>query len=242
MRRAVLLVSLSGCAVDERDVSVSMPPQEQSANADTCTPGTPGSICAGGLRRLCSGEGRWVMVECDSGGPSAVGGAAGAPGAGTASSGGAGAIPEADPPPMGGAGGSLMVSNGTAGASMLPSSAAGGMAGSSAGGAGGAGAAGGAAAPSAPPEVAASCEFVYLGDWIRCENAGYPNVEQTEAADLDACMQLCLEREDCAAVTDYFWLGLPDLGCWLYTSTCNAPTSPSWAMEDGGRDYRLVCD
>ena len=127
MRRAVLLVSLSGCAVDERDVSVSMPPQEQSANADTCTPGTPGSICAGGLRRLCSGEGRWVLVVCDSGGPSAVGGAAGAPGAGTASSGGAGAIPEADPPPMGGAGGSLMVSNGTAGASMLPSSAAGGI-------------------------------------------------------------------------------------------------------------------
>lgn len=236
MRWAVLLISLAGCAVDERDVSVSMPPEEQSA--ETCTPGTPGSICAGGLRRLCSGEGRWLMVACDSGGTSA-GGAGGAPGAGTVSPGGAGGLPGASTPPMGGAGGSLMVMSGAAGASMLPSSAAGGMAGSNAGGAAGAG---GAAAPSAPPEVAASCEFVYLGDWVRCENAGSPNVEQTEAADLDACMELCLERDDCTGVTDYFWLGRPDLGCWLYRSTCNSPSSPSWAMEDGGRDYRLVCD
>jgi len=90
-------------------------------------------------------------------------------------------------------------------------------------------------------EAVAGCEFEYLGDLVRCENAGFPNTVETDATDLDACMQLCLERDDCTGVTDYFWLGLPDLGCFLYTSTCDAPSSPVWAEEDGGRDYRRVC-
>ena len=44
---------------------------------------------------------------------------------------------------------------------------------------------------------------------------------------------------DCTAVTDYFWLGIPNLGCYLYTSSCGAPVNhPVWAEEDGGRVYR----
>jgi hypothetical protein len=89
----------------------------------------------------------------------------------------------------------------------------------------------------APPPALHAC-FEYLGDWITCENAGWPHVEQTSAPDLESCMQLCQQREDCTAVTDYFWLGRPDLGCWLYTSTCNAPAGGPWQEEDGGRQYK----
>jgi hypothetical protein len=59
--------------------------------------------------------------------------------------------------------------------------------------------------------------------------------------DLQSCMQLCLERDDCSAVTDYLWLSLPELGCELYISSCDAPEMPEWAEEDGGRDYRKIC-
>lgn len=83
------------------------------------------------------------------------------------------------------------------------------------------------------------CHFDYLGDWVRCENAGWPNVTVSSASDLVGCMQECLQHDDCTAVTDYFWLGIPDLGCYLYTSSCDAPVNhPVWAEEDGGRDYR----
>jgi hypothetical protein len=95
-------------------------------------------------------------------------------------------------------------------------------------------------AGTAPPPAANAC-FEYLGDWITCENAGWPNVEQTNARDLQSCMQLCQQRADCTAVTDYFWLGRPDLGCWLYTSTCNAPAGGAWQEEDGERQYRKTC-
>jgi len=84
-----------------------------------------------------------------------------------------------------------------------------------------------------------NCRFEYLGDWVVCENAGWPNVVASPAPDLVGCMQECLQRDDCTAVTDYFWLGIPDLGCYLYTSSCDAPVNhPVWAEEDGGRDYR----
>jgi hypothetical protein len=95
-------------------------------------------------------------------------------------------------------------------------------------------------AGTAPPPASNAC-FEYLGDWITCENAGWPNVEQTSAPDLQSCMDLCQQRPDCTAVTDYFWLGLPDIGCWLYTSTCNAPAGGVWQEEDGGRQYRKRC-
>jgi len=54
-------------------------------------------------------------------------------------------------------------------------------------------------------------------------------------------MRACLEREDCTAVTDYFWLGRPDLGCWLYVSSCDAPSGGPWRQEDGGRNNRKAC-
>ena len=93
-----------------------------------------------------------------------------------------------------------------------------------------------AGATSSPP----SC-FDYLGDWITCENAGWPNTEKTDATDLPACMQACLQRRDCTAVTEYFWMNRPDLGCWLYTSTCNAPAGGVWQEEDGGKQYVRTC-
>jgi len=54
-------------------------------------------------------------------------------------------------------------------------------------------------------------------------------------------MQLCQQRPDCTAVTDYFWLARPALGCALYTSTCSAPAGGVWQEEDGGRQYRKHC-
>jgi hypothetical protein len=111
-----------------------------------------------------------------------------------------------------------------------------------------AGAAGGtmvAAADGEPADVLVSpgdCRFEYLGEWVRCENAGFPNVVETDAPDLMSCIQQCLTRDDCTAVTDYHYLDAPDLGCYLYVSTCDAPAfAESWGEEDGGRDYRRAC-
>jgi hypothetical protein len=86
------------------------------------------------------------------------------------------------------------------------------------------------------------CRFDFLGDWVRCENAGWPNTLETDASDLVSCMQRCLEEDGCTAVTDYLWLGLPGLGCHLYLSTCDEPAlASSWGEEDGGRDFRRSC-
>jgi hypothetical protein len=103
--------------------------------------------------------------------------------------------------------------------------------------------------PPAPAEVVVppgDCRFTFLGEWVRCENAGWPNTIETDAPDLLTCMQRCLEREDCTAVTDYLWLGQhdhdPRLGCWLYLSSCDAPAfAEAWGEEDAGRDYRRSC-
>jgi hypothetical protein len=98
----------------------------------------------------------------------------------------------------------------------------------------------------APAEVViepGACRFEFLGEWVRCENAGGPNVLETDAQDLVTCMRQCLERDDCTAVTDYLWMGQPDLGCYLYLSTCDEPAlETTWAEEDGGRDFRRRCD
>jgi hypothetical protein len=98
----------------------------------------------------------------------------------------------------------------------------------------------------APAEVViepGDCRFEFLGEWVRCENAGWPNTLQTDAPDLVTCMRQCLERDDCTAVTDYLWMDLPDLGCYLYLSTCDEPAlETAWGEEDGGRDFRRNCD
>ena len=104
--------------------------------------------------------------------------------------------------------------------------------------------------PTAPAQVVVppgdSC-FEYLGEWVYCENPGWPNTVETDAPDLLSCMQQCLEREDCTAVTDYLWLGQrdqePHLGCWLFVSTCDAPAFDQiLGEEDLGRTYRRGCD
>jgi hypothetical protein len=98
----------------------------------------------------------------------------------------------------------------------------------------------------APAEVViepGDCRFEFLGEWVRCENAGWPNVLEANAPDLETCMRQCLERDDCTAVTDYLWLGQPGLGCYLYLSTCDEPAfATSWGEEDAGRDFRRRCD
>lgn len=85
------------------------------------------------------------------------------------------------------------------------------------------------------------CRFEYLGKAVRCENAG-AHVVATDATDLFSCMRLCLERDDCTAVTDYLYLGQPDAGCQLYLSTCDDPELVDGDEADGGHDFRRVCD
>jgi hypothetical protein len=111
------------------------------------------------------------------------------------------------------------------------------------------------AAPSAPPPpppwigetrpdvapVDAAC-FAYLGDWIRCEHEGNaPARIELPGSDLEHCLQACREHAECVAVTDYTWLELPDLGCYLYLSSCDAPATGAWHEEDGGRQYLKTC-
>jgi hypothetical protein len=97
----------------------------------------------------------------------------------------------------------------------------------------------------APAEVViepGACRFEFLGESVRCEHAGSPNVLETDAPDLITCMRQCLERDDCTAVTDYLWLGQPGLGCYLYLSTCDEPAfAEPWGEEDAGRDFRRRC-
>ena len=100
--------------------------------------------------------------------------------------------------------------------------------------------------PSTPaPEVlvpaSGSCRYEYLGDWVRCEHSEWPNFVDSAATDLAGCVEECQARDDCTAVTDWRWLGLPDLGCALYISTCSEPTSPVYAEEDGAREYVKTC-
>lgn len=86
------------------------------------------------------------------------------------------------------------------------------------------------------------CHFEYLGDWVRCENSGDGDVyrRQKDAA-LEDCFEACLAQPDCTSVNDYSWLGLQDLGCDLYISTCDTPSRGDWHEEDGAREYRKVC-
>lgn len=91
-----------------------------------------------------------------------------------------------------------------------------------------------------PPPASDAC-FEYLGDWIRCENAGWPNLVDVPGGSLSECFQVCLGRDDCTAVTDWSWLREPELGCSMYVSSCEAPSTGVWHEEDAGRQYRRVC-
>lgn len=95
--------------------------------------------------------------------------------------------------------------------------------------------------PDVPP-LQDEC-FEYLGDWIRCEHAGLgePGVETIGFATAEECMSACRERSDCTAITDWAWLGDPEIGCRLYLAACDAPSTGVWHEEDGGRQYRKTC-
>jgi hypothetical protein len=85
------------------------------------------------------------------------------------------------------------------------------------------------------------CRFEYLGNAVHCENSG-SQVLETDATDLFSCMRLCLQREDCTAVTDYLYLEQPGAGCQLHLSTCDHPEAVGVGADDGGHDFRRSCD
>jgi len=96
--------------------------------------------------------------------------------------------------------------------------------------------------PENPSIEANGCHFEYLGDWISCQDPVGPWLEERlEGASFDECLSACLARSDCSAVLDYHWLEPPDLGCYLFVSSCDSPTSGAWQEEDGARYYRKVC-
>jgi hypothetical protein len=87
-----------------------------------------------------------------------------------------------------------------------------------------------------------NCTFEYLGDGVRCEFSGWPNTYNFPGAtSLEDCFEMCRTSPRCTSVIDYFWLGDPNLTCDLYISTCDEPTMPASAEEDGGKEYRKVC-
>jgi hypothetical protein len=97
-----------------------------------------------------------------------------------------------------------------------------------------------AVVPNEPP-TGSQCWYEYLGDWIRCEDTGWPNSVDIGAETLQECANACLLDEACVSVTDYFWLGLEGLGCSLVIGECEMPATTVWAEEDGGKEYVKVC-
>jgi hypothetical protein len=85
------------------------------------------------------------------------------------------------------------------------------------------------------------CRFEYLGKSVRCEDPVRPHVIATDAADLFSCMRECLQRDDCTAVTDYLYLDGPE-GCLLHVASCDEPERVDGDEDDGGHEFRRVCD
>jgi hypothetical protein len=250
MRGSVLVVGsvvvdLVACGVDDRSVTVGTradirAADGQAADLGACEPGDTLPGCIDGYLRVCSTQGQWVLLACDA---DEAGSAAAMASAGGARSADAGGVP-ADISAAAAAGSAM-----GRGAGALP---AGGVAGSATAAAARDAGPATAANPTPPLSPAApgdggitlgDCRFEYLGEWVRCENSGTDSAAWvgTDAPDLMSCMQQCLARADCTGVTDWLWLGTPDLGCRLYVSTCDAPAFVSWGEEDGGREYRRVC-
>lgn len=94
-----------------------------------------------------------------------------------------------------------------------------------------------------PPEYAAC--FSFLGEGLRCENSGAhaqsPNlIKLDDAANLSECLDACLGRSDCIAVSDYF--AEPDLPlCLIRHGSCGSAGTGVWQEEDAGKEYVKVC-
>jgi hypothetical protein len=92
---------------------------------------------------------------------------------------------------------------------------------------------------------AGGCRFVPIGSELRCEDAGSRVQDDTSkrvrrATEIEDCEAKCLARENCTAITDYF--SEPGLdACFIRHGSCGAVTSPVWAEEDAGKEYRKVC-
>lgn len=93
----------------------------------------------------------------------------------------------------------------------------------------------------ADADTGAACWYEYLGDWINCEDAGWPNFSDIQATSLQDCADACLLDHQCTAILDYSWLGLDDLTCFLHLATCDDPGPNVSAEEDGAKHYRKVC-
>jgi hypothetical protein len=87
-----------------------------------------------------------------------------------------------------------------------------------------------------------NCRFVYLGHAVHCGDGAAALIVQADAPDLLSCMRQCLRREGCSAVTDYLYLGPPELGCFLHLSACDDTTVAEEAGEVSGHDFRRVCE
>jgi hypothetical protein len=89
------------------------------------------------------------------------------------------------------------------------------------------------------------CWFEYLGDWVRCEEWGFPNAIEVPAESPAECAQSCREDEECSAYSEYFWQGLPALegfsDCFHHVGSCENPEFAVDAKFDGAREYRKVC-
>jgi hypothetical protein len=92
-----------------------------------------------------------------------------------------------------------------------------------------------------------TCGVELLGDNLRCETgeayAQGPFAEwYAPVGNLELCEQECLARPNCTAVIDYPDISQPRFGCYVYTTSCDHPSTGVWYEEDAGKDYRKVCD
>ena len=92
-----------------------------------------------------------------------------------------------------------------------------------------------------------TCRLELLGDNLRCETgeayAQGPFAEwYAPVGNLELCEQECLARPSCTAVIDYPDISQPRFGCYMYTTSCDHPSTGVWYEEDAGKDYRKVCD
>src|SRR5688572_6507789 len=80
-RGVVFAVALTACAVDSRATDTARSePQSQVADLGACEPGALPSSCDDGLQRVCTQDGRWVLIACEPLPPGSPGGSGGAPG------------------------------------------------------------------------------------------------------------------------------------------------------------------
>jgi hypothetical protein len=126
--------------------------------------------------------------------------------------------------------------------------------GSSTGGNGGTamtGGRGGSVAGSSPTGGAGNtgpnCQLEPLSQGTRCDT-GAAYAENlfydwyAPVGNFSLCQEECLARPGCTAVVAYPDISDPRFTCYVYTTSCDNPSTGDWYEEDAGKDYRKVCD